>query len=313
MGAAARRDRHRLRGVEGRRAIGGEGVTMTEQYPEFLQAADQRRREDEGRAAVVDYLCSLGVDESVASGAWIAVQLAVGRHAEKIAEQHAEKTAKARGKGIKKIYDDKAAKDNLEEIERAAERLVEAIEKSSDYAWNQLATEATRIIRRSAFEADVRMVRDSAADALGRLKLNGKPVGAKAALVDELAMIWRRATGKMPDKSEGQHSTSRTFSSANSWRGRCRLWPATSRRDSLISSGAPQTGTTSEILSGWENPAGQSEVSPPDRMVEGRYLRLVANTRRGKQCRKLPIFPHRSASITGSCGIVLTSKTISAP
>jgi hypothetical protein len=50
---------------------------MTEQYPEFLQAADQRRREDEGRAAVVDYLCSLGVDESVASGAWIAVQLAV--------------------------------------------------------------------------------------------------------------------------------------------------------------------------------------------------------------------------------------------
>jgi hypothetical protein len=176
---------------------------MTEQYPEFLQAADQRRREDEGRAAVVDYLCSLGVDESVASVAWIAVQLAVGRHAEKIAEQHAEKTAKARGKGIKKIYDDKAAKDNLEEIERAAERLVEAIEKSSDYAWNQLATEATRIIRRSAFEADVRMVRDSAADALGRLKLNGKPVGAKAALVDELAMIWRRATGKMPDKSGG--------------------------------------------------------------------------------------------------------------
>jgi hypothetical protein len=158
---------------------------MTEHYPKFLQAAEQGRREEGARAAVIAHLCSLGVDESVADGAWIAVRFALGRYSDQVsAPRDAEHT-----------------KIRIEEIARAAASLVEAIEKAPDVAWDHLAAETTRIVHRSRFEADVRMVRDSATDALGRLKPNGRPAGAKAALVDKLAMIWRRATGETPGKS----------------------------------------------------------------------------------------------------------------
>jgi hypothetical protein len=212
---------------------------MAEHYPEFLQAAEQRRREkDRARAAVVDHLHSFGVQQSIAAGAWLAARLAVDRHAEKIAEQHAEKIAKQAGRGIKKIYDDKVVKMRVEKIARAAAKLIEAIEGAPHVVWaniseayatprdedvdKQVARGRTRgevlekaaqnarrlneewrqrIGPRSQFSANVRVVRDSADDALARLKRNGRPTSARAALVDELAVIWRRATGEMPGGS----------------------------------------------------------------------------------------------------------------
>jgi hypothetical protein len=55
-----------------------------------------------------------------------------------------------------------------------------------------------RIGPRASFAADVRMVRDAANDALSLLK---RPATAKAALVRELAIIWGRATRKLPSAS----------------------------------------------------------------------------------------------------------------
>jgi hypothetical protein len=91
-------------------------------------------------------------------------------------------------------------KDNIEAIKRAADLLIKEICKS-DAAWDHLAAEMTRDVTRSQFEAEVCHVRESARAALGKLKPNGKPPGAKAALVDELAVIWRRATGETPAAS----------------------------------------------------------------------------------------------------------------
>jgi hypothetical protein len=157
---------------------------VTEQYPDFLQAAEQRRREDGARAAVVSYLRSLDVDESTADGAWIAVRFALTRYADNV-------TAAARAA---------RTKDNIEAIKRAADRLIKEICKS-DAAWDHLAAEMTRDVHRSQFEAQVCHVRESARAALAQLKRNGRPTGAKTELVDELAVIWRCATGKTPSAS----------------------------------------------------------------------------------------------------------------
>jgi hypothetical protein len=157
---------------------------MTEQYAEFLQAAEQRRREDVARAGVADHLRSLGVDESTADGAWIAVRFALTRYADRV-------SAAARAG---------RTKDNIEAIKRAADFLIKEVCKS-DAAWDHLAAEMTRDVHRSQFEAEVCHVRESARAALGKLKLNGRPPSAKTELVDELAVIWRRATGKTPSAS----------------------------------------------------------------------------------------------------------------
>jgi hypothetical protein len=176
-------------------------TVVTEQYREFLLAGEQRRHEDGARVAVITYLRSLGVDESAAAGAWIAVSLAVGRRAELIAEEHAAKVAARRGKSIKKTYDDEIVKGQLEQIGALVDAAVKAVEKASDYSWDHLAAEMTRFMPRAQFVADARQVRDSANYALSKLKRNGRPSSAKNALVDELAMIWRRATGKPPTAS----------------------------------------------------------------------------------------------------------------
>jgi hypothetical protein len=157
---------------------------VTEQYPDFLQAAEQRRREDGARSAVVSYLRSLDVDESTADGAWIAVRFALTRYADRV-------SAAARAG---------RTKDNIEAIKRAADLLIKEICKS-DAAWDHLAAEMTRDVHRSQFEAEVCHVRESARAALGKLKRNGRPTSAKTELVDELAVIWRRATGKTPGES----------------------------------------------------------------------------------------------------------------
>jgi hypothetical protein len=151
-----------------------------------------RRR---GEGAVITYLCSLGADESTAATAWIAVQLAVGRYSDLVNAGRATEQTKI----------------HINAIAHAAGHLVKAIEKAPGGAWDHLAGEATRTITRSQFEADVRMVRDSAKDALDKLRSNGRPTSARVALVDELAVIWSRATGKMPTASgEGSFGAPRS-------------------------------------------------------------------------------------------------------
>ena len=158
---------------------------MAEQnHHELIESAEQRRCNDDARRAVVDYLRGLGVGKSTADGAWIKVRFALDRYADNGDARNAEQT-----------------KIHIDEIARAAKNLVAAIEKAPAAAWDHLAAETARIIHRSQFEADVRIVWDSAQDALGKLKRNGKPVSAKVELVDQLAMIWFRATDKLPSAS----------------------------------------------------------------------------------------------------------------
>jgi hypothetical protein len=159
---------------------------------EYLRrAAEQRRREDGAKHAIIAQLHALGVNEATANEAWTAVLLAVGRHA--------------------RTYDNQTVKGQLEDIIARTNAAVKAVEKASSDAWDHLAAEMTRVIPSAQFVADARQVRDSAREALAKLKRPGKPSTAKAALVDELAIIWSRATGKMPTASgEGSFGAPRS-------------------------------------------------------------------------------------------------------
>ena len=171
--------------------------------------------------SVAKHLIKTGVSGRAAKQAAFAAQLALDRYKSKVSAPLSDKS--------------ETIKIQADEIARAAAKLVEAVHGASDACWAQLEfahdnplaeagslpTEAgyvtkdgddasplklvpawrERVGPRANFEADVRRVRDAARGALKKLKQSGRPAGAKAALVDELAMIWWRATDKPPTTS----------------------------------------------------------------------------------------------------------------
>lgn len=174
---------------------------------------------------VVEYLVSLGVDVEVANQARLATWLALSRYSASAGARLAL-TAKRKAKGPPRdAQGDKSAKGHAAKIARAAAALAAAIEASPDTLWNALeevyATDERGIVcdadarnalrlkaqwrerigPAASFAANVRIVRDAADEALARLKVSGRPAEPKSVLVDELAVIWRRATGRPPTAS----------------------------------------------------------------------------------------------------------------
>jgi hypothetical protein len=173
---------------------------------------------------VAEYLVSIGVEEIPARQAAFVAGLALERY-----QSAVEVARESRAKSLARSRNSKAvrspAKIYAEKIARAANALVKAIESADDGDWSRLefahahpivdsklpreapfyipaggadALWHDRIGPRMSFAADARIVRDAATDALQMLKGRGRPAGAKAALVDELSVIYWRATGKAP-------------------------------------------------------------------------------------------------------------------
>jgi hypothetical protein len=160
----------------------------------------------------IDYLVARGVDESRAKQAWLAAKLALSRYTCQVAPLTR--------------FDVEAEKIHAQEIADAARRFADALDGSSDILWRRLAdthatnpggitsdadvTNAERLYenwdsrlgrQRANFAANVRLVSHAAQETVQRLKKPGRPVGEISGLLDELAVIWRRATGRAPTGS----------------------------------------------------------------------------------------------------------------